>query len=140
MSTLVKLNININDGKEFDEALEKAGVELPENYDLGEAIDQLENICWKALVALNTEDGADGVLVGIIKQDIEENYGEREYEVTVETREFVTRTYYFTVDAKNEEEAKARAYEECENAGGEGYDSEDHDGFDEIIVGDAELV
>lgn len=139
MTEFVNIRVVINDGN-FEKFCDKYGIECPENYDLGGAIDNVEQDIYDMCYAKDNENSIDGLLAKAVKRDIIENYSTREYEVRIETREYVTRTYYYTVEAKNEDEARDMAVERCENDGGEGYDDEDFDGFDSLTATDVTEV
>lgn len=134
MSVYVDIHVNVDDGPGFESFLGRVGIELPEDYDMGPVVEALEDVCWGAF------ENADEFVADFIKKDIEENYSIREYRVTVETREYVTRTYHYTLEAKSEDEARELAEAECESDCGYRYDSEEHDGFDSIRATDVELA
>lgn len=139
MTEFVNIRVVINDGN-FEKFCDKYGIECPEQYDLGGAIDNVEQDIYDMCYAKDSENSIDGLLAKAVKKDIAENYAEREYEVTVSTREFVTRTYTVCIEATDEDDAKEKAIEYIENNAGEGYDDEDFDGLDDANVEDIELA
>lgn len=133
MTEFVNIRVVINDSN-FEKFCDKYGIECPEGYDLGGPIDIVEQDIYDMCYAKDNENSIDGLLAKAVKWDIKENYTTREYDVRIETREFVTRTYYTTVEAKDEDEAAEKATDWIENNAGDGYDDEDFDGLDSASV------